>query len=101
MVAGPFADTKRKPFTAEDIRFTARAETLYATVLAWPASRRIVIRSLAPLDGGKRAAVAKVNLLGHAESIPWEQTAEGLVVTLPEGRPTAPLSLRIAFSATR
>jgi hypothetical protein len=46
--------------------------------------------------------VAKVDLLGHAEPIPWEQTAEGLVVTLPEAKPTmAPLSLRIAFSATR
>jgi hypothetical protein len=32
----------------------------------------------------------------------WEQTAEGLVVTLPEATPTTgPLSLRIAFSATR
>ena len=102
VVAGPFADTKRKPFTSEDIRFTARAETLYATVLAWPASRRIVIRSLAPLDGGKRAAVAKVNLLGHAAPISWEQTPEGLVVTLPEDKtPTPALSLRIAFSATR
>jgi alpha-L-fucosidase len=102
VVAGPFADTKRKPFTAEDIRFTARADTLYATALAWPESRRIVVRSLARPGRREDSAVAKVNWLGHTEPIDWEQTAEGLVVTLPEAKPTtAPLSLRIAFSATR
>jgi len=43
-----------------------------------------------------------VNLLGHAAPISWEQTPEGLVVTLPEDKtPTPALSLRIAFSATR
>jgi hypothetical protein len=43
--------------------------------------------------------VAKVDLLGHPEPMRWEQTAEGLVVTLPVAAPTAaPLSLRIAFS---
>jgi alpha-L-fucosidase len=102
VVAGPFADTKRKPFTAEDIRFTVRAETLYATALAWPESRRIVVRSLARPGGREDSAVAKVDLLGDAKSIHWEQTAEGLVVTLPEGKPTtAAFSLRIAFSAAR
>ena len=102
VVAGPFADTERKPFTAEDIRFTAKADTLYATALAWPESRRIVIRSLARPGGREDSAVAKVDLLGHGEPIRWEQTAEGLVVTLPVARPTQPApALRIAFSATR
>ena len=38
VVAGPFADTKRKPFTAEDIRFTARADT--STRRPWPGRTR-------------------------------------------------------------
>jgi hypothetical protein len=43
-----------------------------------------------------------VDLLGREEPIRWEQTAEGLVVTLPVATPNpSPLSLRIAFSATR
>src|SRR5207245_5782301 len=102
VVAGPFADTKRKPFTAADIRFTAKGDTLYATTLAWPESRRIVVRSLARPGGREDRAVAKVDLLGHAEPIGWEQTAEGLVVTLPAAGTNPPaLSLRIALSATR
>src|SRR6202008_4184878 len=74
VVAGPFAATKRKPFTAEDIRFTARADTPYAPALACPDSRRIVVRSLARPGGREDSAVAKVNWLGHAEPISWEQT---------------------------
>ena len=38
VVAGSFADVKRKPFTAEDIRFTRKGDTLYAIALAWPDS---------------------------------------------------------------
>ena len=102
VVAGPFADTKRKPFTAEDVRFTTRADTLYATALAWPESRRIVVRSLARPGGREDSAVARVDLLGHPEPVRWEQTAEGLVVTLPVGRSTPPApSLRIAFATAR
>jgi hypothetical protein len=45
-------------------------------------------------------AVGKVDLLGHEEPIRWEQTAEGLLVTLPGGTPaTLAPSLRIAFAA--
>jgi alpha-L-fucosidase len=101
VVAGPFADTKRKPFTAEDIRFTAKAQTLYATALAWPESRRIVVRSLARPGGQEDSAVAKVDLIGHVEPISWEQTAEGLIVTLPVAPSRSlPLALRIGFAAT-
>jgi alpha-L-fucosidase len=99
VVEGPFADTKRKPFTAGDVRFTAKGEILYAIPLAWPEAGRIVIRSLARPGGREERAVAKVDLLGHEERITWEQTGEGLVVTLPVARPAEPaLSLRVAFA---
>jgi alpha-L-fucosidase len=100
VVEGPFADTKRKAFTAEDIRFTSKGETLYAIPLAWPDSKRIVVRSLARPGGREARAVAKVDLLGHEGRVTWEQTGEGLVVTLPVAKPAEPaLALRIAFGA--
>ena len=47
------------------------------------------------------SAVAEVDLLGHTERIAWEQTTEGLVVTLPVGGSTSlPLALRIGLTAT-
>ena len=47
IVEGPFADTKRKPFTSQDVRFTTKGPLLYATVLDWPADEQVLIKSLA------------------------------------------------------
>ena len=44
---GPFSDTKRQPFTAEDIRFVSKGESLYAIAMAWPEDRRLRIKALA------------------------------------------------------
>jgi alpha-L-fucosidase len=85
VVEGPFADTKRKPFTGADIRFTTRGDTLYAIALAWPESGKLVIKSLAA--GGNRPHVKDVSLLGHDGRLGWKQTAQGLEVTLPAVRP--------------
>src|SRR5262249_43187674 len=46
-------------------------------------------------DGG----VAGVGVRGRDEPVSWEQTGDGLVVTLPTAAPaSAPVSLRIAFA---
>ena len=45
VVEGSFTDTKRQPFTGQDIRFTTRGGTLYAIALAWP-GEQLTIRSL-------------------------------------------------------
>jgi alpha-L-fucosidase len=85
VIEGPFADTKRKPFTGADIRFTARGDTLYAIALAWPDSGKLVIKSLAA--GANQARVKDVTLLGHDGRLEWKQTARGLEVTLPAAKP--------------
>jgi alpha-L-fucosidase len=70
-------------YTAKDIRFTTKNGTLYALALGWPEDRKLVVRSLAAPAG----KVESVALLGHAGDLPWSQTAEGLLVTLPEKKP--------------
>jgi alpha-L-fucosidase len=70
-------------YSAKDIRFTTKGETLYAIALGWPEDRRLVIRSLATAAG----KITGVRLLGHSGDLPWMQTADGLVVTLPKNRP--------------
>jgi alpha-L-fucosidase len=75
-------------YTAEDIRFTARGEALYAFVLAWPESRRVTIKTLAnnsPLVAGRK--IAEVSLLGYEGKLDWSQTADGLAMKLPEKAP--------------
>jgi alpha-L-fucosidase len=84
----------RKRFTAGDIRFTIKGDTLYAIALAWPEDGKLTVRSLA----SGSTEIEAVNLLGYDGTLPWEQTADGLNVTLPE-RP--PCEYAFALKVTR
>jgi alpha-L-fucosidase len=81
LAAGSFSDAQKRQFTSADIRFTTKDKTLYAIALAWPQDRRLVVRSLAGQP------VKRVELLGYTRQLQWAQTAEGVVVTLPEKPP--------------
>ena len=78
-VGGSFADTKRKPFTGADIRFTTKGDTLYAIALARPENHSLLVKSL-PATAGKVESVA---LLGSDQTFKWKQTDAGLAVELP------------------
>jgi alpha-L-fucosidase len=78
----------RTGYKPEDIRFTTKGDALYAFILAWPASRAVMIKSLAsnsPQVAGRKAA--EVSLLGYGGNLEWSQTADGLSVKLPEKAP--------------
>ena len=97
VVAGSFKDTASQPFTAADIRFTAKGSTLYAVALAWPPDGRMTIRSLAEGTPLTRKAIARVELLGSKAEVRWSRTAEGLTVDLPAGeKGEHALALKIA-----
>ncbi len=81
VVAGTFKDTASKPFTGEDIRFTAKGTTLYAIALAWSENGRLRVKSLADVP------VKSVELLGSKEKLVWKRDAAGLSVELPAQRP--------------
>ncbi|WCJ59405.1 alpha-L-fucosidase [Fontisphaera persica] len=74
-------------YTAADIRFTTKGETLYAFLMGWPSSREVLIRSLAARAGS--GVVTGVSLLGHKGKLAFRQDAQGLQVTLPEKAPCA------------
>ncbi len=86
--SGNFGEEKSVDFGAEDIRFTSRPKTLYATALDWPANgSELVIKSL-----GTRAnllakgEIANASLLGSDAKLIWKQNEEGLRITLPPKR---------------
>ena len=74
--SGSFADQK-VPFTANDIRFTTKADTLYATALGIPTANT-VIKALGSKAGN--GMVASVALVGSNEKLVWSQTDAGLVI---------------------
>ena len=96
VVGGSFKDTASRPFTSEDIRFTTRDKTLYAIALAWPASGKLTIKSLASGSELYSGKIAKVELLGSTAPLKWTQTAAGLAIDLPAQKPSDyALALRI------
>jgi alpha-L-fucosidase len=92
VVAGSFNDTATKPYSSEDIRFTAKGKVLYAIVLAPPVSGGITIKSLAD-----RADIKSVQLLGSSAKLKWTRDAAGLNIELPSQRTDKfPFTFRIS-----
>lgn len=68
--------------TAEEKRFTQTNKALYVTLLAWPSNQKSVIKSLGLNSKLYPQKISRVELLGYGK-IPFQRTADGLVVTLP------------------
>jgi alpha-L-fucosidase len=74
-------------YTAEDVRFTIENSVLYATVLGWPASGRLAIKSLGRAARHFRNEITAVELLGFRGKLEWKREESALVITLPGQKP--------------
>jgi alpha-L-fucosidase len=79
---GGVSDTRKSPYTAADIRFTAKGKILYAILLAWPESGKVTVKSVPSAE-----RVTQVCLLGHRGDLAWRQADAGLEVQLPAAKP--------------
>jgi len=96
VVGGSFKDTEGGSFTAQDIRFTAKSDTLYAIALAWPEDRRITIKSLGTSSAFSKTEIKKVDLVGSKAKLKWNRGADGLHIELPaEKRSGSAFALKI------
>ncbi len=78
----------RSNYTAADVRFTAKGNTLYAYLLGWPEQGPALIKALAlnsPHFEGQK--IAQVALLGHEGKLDWKQDENGLTVSMPPQPP--------------
>jgi alpha-L-fucosidase len=82
--AGSLSERNARPYTAEDIRFTAKGSTLFAIGLVWPASGKLTLKTLAA--GAEPVNLGKLELLGSGKRVKWTRTAAGLEVELPKVR---------------
>jgi alpha-L-fucosidase len=85
---GSFSESKGKPYTARDFRFTTKGGALYAIQMAEPDGAKAVIVSLKP-----ERKVKSVHLLGIEAPLGFEQTGAGLAITPPERAPRQPASV--------
>ena len=81
---GAFSEKKNKvSYTAKDIRFTTRGDTLYIILLDHPGNEGTVIASLSNHNQIGFGNVESVSLLGSEEQIQWDQTNDGLIIRVP------------------
>jgi alpha-L-fucosidase len=79
-----FNEGKGKSFTHEDIRFNVKGNALYATAMGWPENGKLVIKSLAKNSEHFPKEIQKLEWVPTKQSLTFERTENGLVVTLPE-----------------
>jgi len=72
-------------YKPNDIRFTAKGSILYAIVMALPQDGKVLVKSLASVEGKKQNIIQDVSLLGYQGKLDWKQDADGVSVTLPAG----------------
>lgn len=84
---GGFSEGGENELTAADFRFVTLGDTLYATAMGWPEDGKYVVRTLAANAPGIVGRVRRVELLGSKGPLQWQQTAQGLEVSLPPDRP--------------
>ncbi len=86
---GGQSDTQKKPFTAEDIRFTQSKDgkTLYAIVLAFPPDSKITVKSLGSNSSYWSGKISSVRLLGTSGKLKFTRDENGLSLSLPDKKP--------------
>ena len=95
-----FNEGRGRPFTAEDIRFTAGKDgkALYAIVLGWP-DKPLQVKSLGSSTGLLGIPIKSVSLLGSADKVQWTQNGEALVIQPPQAK-RGPVAAAAVFKIT-
>ena len=86
----PFEEEHR-PYTGEDIRFTVKDNTLYATFLDWP-GEVAKIYSLRRFEEElsihwEEEEIESIHMLGVEKELDWTLTEDALVIKTPPERP--------------
>jgi alpha-L-fucosidase len=86
--SSPAASTRAPSvaYTAEDIRFTRKGDTVYAFALGWPATGKLLIKTLARGASALPKPIQRVDLIGGG-SLTFTQDATGLTLNLPDQAP--------------
>ena len=99
--SGGFSE-EATPYTAQDIRFTAKGNALYATALDWPGEELVITtfrgaeegRADVGVRGGEHpryqlyeSEIVSVTMLGDGKPLGWRLSKEGLVIRMPARKP--------------
>lgn len=81
---GQFSDSEAKPYTAEDIRFTANSGCIYATCLNMKGKNSVSIKSLAESEDASKpnfyGIIKSVEVLGYDKAPKWTRDKNGMTI---------------------
>lgn len=83
---GSFTDTRRQPYTGQDIRFTTKENTLYVICLGWPDSESVITK-LGSGSAFNADSIAEISMLGTRGTLEWSQNRDGLTIQTPSEKP--------------
>jgi alpha-L-fucosidase len=86
IITGHYSQDVEINYQPQDIRFTVKGNTLYATCLGWP-GEKVVIESLGSRGALLKGEIKRVAMLGVDEELLWDHKPEGLVITTPAKKP--------------
>jgi alpha-L-fucosidase len=78
-------ESKAKPFTVSDVRYTAKGNAIYAIVIGAPTTD-LKFTSLGTTANLAGTPVKNVTLLGSPTRPEWTQTPDGLTIKVPQGK---------------
>ena len=85
---GGFAKMKGG-YTAKDIRYTRKGNTVYAMVLGWPGeNQQVTMTMFGKGNKAENIKIKDVTMPGVWGKIKWQRTDAGLVVTTPDKKPS-------------
>lgn len=82
MRAQGFNEGKGKPFTAEDVRYTAKGDALYAIVLGRPTAP-LALKSLGTTAALLDRKIQRIDCLGNPSEIRWSIAPEAVTIVPP------------------
>ena len=80
---GDYEDFVAPEYSAQDILFTSKVDTIYAICLAWP-DKKVTIKSLAQ---SKKTEIKSVTMLGIDGDLEWSSNEKGLTIKAPKKKP--------------
>jgi alpha-L-fucosidase len=83
---GHMREREDQPFSASDIRFTVKGNSLYAICLGWP-GETAVIKSLGSDSAIPAQNIEHIQMLGTDEPLTWSQREDGLHINTPSAKP--------------
>ena len=75
-------------YSAQDVRYVAKGDTVYATIMAWPSAGDFLFKAFSIMEPSYSGIVDKVTLLGSGE-VEFSQDINGLTVKVPATKPNA------------